>query len=167
VVGSLRYAHAREELRPMAIGLFSRCLGCNSTLFAFARYPQEFANVRCLVGAQPLSPRFYYERQLDLSGVPSDRIEELDHLIRRTISFGFEQLSPVEAAKSFTIPAFIYQVRHDVMTDPADVQTIFDSMASKAKELFWIEETTRRWDGYNYFSREPHRMLDWFARYLS
>jgi hypothetical protein len=28
------------------------------------------------------------------------------------------------------------------------VQIIFDNLAASEKDLFWIEGTTRRWDGY-------------------
>lgn len=167
VVGAQRHVRSREDLRGMTVGLFSRCLGCNSTMFALSRYPEEFVGVRCLVGAQPLSPRFYYERQLAVSGVPANRIEELDRLVKLATSFSFDQLSPVEPAKDVTIPTFLYQVRADSMSKPVDVQTIFDSISAEEKELFWIDGTTRRWDGYNYFSRDPQRMLDWFARYMN
>lgn len=54
VIGSLRYARTRRGLSGMAVGLFSRCLGCNSTTFAMLRYPQEFAGVRCLIPNLPL-----------------------------------------------------------------------------------------------------------------
>ena len=166
VVGSLRYARTRADLSGMTIGLFSRCLGCNSTMFAMSRYPGEFDGVRCLVGAQPLSPRFFYERLLAYSGVPAERIEDLDQAIKINTSFSFEQLSPVTAATAVKIPTFLYQVRDDSMTKTVDVQTIFDAVTATDKQLFWIEGTTRRWDGYNYFSRDPQRMLDWFARYM-
>ena len=167
VVGSLIYARTRRELSGMAIGLFSRCLGCNSTMFAMSRSPEYFSDVRCLVGAQPLSPRFFYERLLEFAGVPAERIEELDRSIKINTSFDFQQLSPVHAAKDVAVPTFIYQVHDDSMTKPIDVQTIFDNIPGESKELFWIRGTTRRWDGYNYFSKDPSRMLAWFDKYMS
>ena len=48
----------------MKVGLFSRCFGCNSTFCALSFFPQEFLQVRCLVGAQPLSPKYHYEGQM-------------------------------------------------------------------------------------------------------
>lgn len=167
VVGAQRYVRSRADLNSMTIGLFSRCLGCNSTMFALSSYPEEFEGVRCLVGAQPLSPQYYYEGQLALSGVPADRIAELDRLVEMATSFSFDQLSPREAAKDVKLPTFIYQVHDDSTSKPIDVQTIFDNIAANEKELFWIEGTTRRWDGYGYFSRNPAPMLAWLDRYMS
>lgn len=59
VIGSLAYARTRRELSGMTIGLFSRCLGCNATLFAMSRRPEQFEGVRCLVGVQPSPPAFF------------------------------------------------------------------------------------------------------------
>ncbi len=100
------------------------------------------------------------------TGVPADRIDELDRLIRLAIGFGFDQLSPREAARDVRLPTFVYQVRNDSMTRPADVQTISDNLGAEDKSLFWIENTTRRWDGCNYFHTNPAPVLDWFARHL-
>jgi len=167
VVGAQRYVRSRDDLSTMAIGLFGRCLGCNSAMFALSFYPEEFKEVRCLVGAQPLSPLYYYEGQLALSGVPADRIEDLDRLVKMATSFSFDQLSPREAARDVRLPTFVYQVRNDSTSKPIDVQTIFDNLAASEKELFWIEGTTHRWDGYGYFSRNPAPMLAWLERYMS
>jgi len=167
VVGAQRYVRSRDDLSTMAIGLFTRCLGCNSAMFALSFYPEEFKKVRCLVGAQPLSPRYYYEGQLALSGVPADRIEDLDRLVKMATSFSFDQLSPREAARDVRLPTFVYQVRNDSTSKPIDVQTIFDNLAASEKELFWIEGTTHRWDGYGYFSRNPAPILAWLERYMS
>ena len=42
--------------------------------------------------------------------------------------------------------------------NPEDAQKTFDLLASKDKELFWIEGTARRFkDGYNHFGRHPRK----------
>ncbi|MEJ7665535.1 MAG: hypothetical protein WKG07_41430 [Hymenobacter sp.] len=46
------------------------------------------------------------------------------------------------------------------------MQAIFDNIPVEEKKLFWIQGTTRRWDGYTYFSKDPRQMLDWFATYM-
>jgi uncharacterized protein len=64
------------------------------------------------------------------------------------------------------VPAFLYQVRGDTLTDPSDVQAMYDNIPIADKRLQWIEGTTARWDGYLEFQRCPQPMLDWFARYI-
>jgi hypothetical protein len=166
VIGSLDHVKNDPALSKMTVGLFSRCLGCNSTIIAMARRPERFEDVRCMVGVQPLSPKFFLKKQLSFMNIPEDRIDELDDYIRLITSFTMDRLSPVWAAKHVRIPSFICQVRDDLMTMPDDVQNIFNTIGSVEKELFWIEGTTRRWDGYNYFSKNPEKMLGWFSRFM-
>jgi hypothetical protein len=77
-------------------------------------------------------------------------------------------MSPVAAgaAGSDRVPTLVYQVHDDLMTRPADVQSVFDAIPSDVpKELFWIRGTTRRWDGYLHFQKDPDRILKWLARH--
>jgi uncharacterized protein len=168
VIGSLRYVRSRPGLRDAKIVLFSRCLGADATLFAMERAPREFDDVRCLVACQPLSPGMAVERALERRGIPAEYIQELDRRIRLRTSFGLDDMSPVNAARSVQVPALVYQVRDDANTRPADVQAIFDAIPGQdglTKKLFWIDGTTRRWDGYLHFQNHPDRVLDWIAQH--
>ena len=166
VVGSLSYARGRRDTRDMAIGLFSRCLGCSSTFSAMTRFPEAFDGVRCLVAPQPVTARTIVERRLAAMGL-SDHIDDLEQRIVLRTSIGFAQRNPREWAKNVHVPTFLYQVRDDVLTHPGDVQTIFDNLPAAEKKLQWIEGTTARWDGYREFQRRPGPMLAWFAKYMS
>ncbi|WP_236030399.1 alpha/beta hydrolase family protein [Paractinoplanes lichenicola] len=167
VLGSLAYVRSRADLRDAAVGLFSRCMGANATFSAMAQRPEAFADVRALVAPQPLSPRVTLERSLELLGVDAaDTIEQLDELIRRQTSLSLDDHSPVEMAKAVTVPTLLYQVRDDILTRPDDVQSMYDNIPIADKELFWIEGSTRRWDGYLQFAKDPSRMLAWFDRHL-
>ena len=86
--------------------------------------------------------------------------------IRLAISFGLDEMSPAGPAKSVMVPTFLCQVRGDVLTRTSDVQSIFDSIPIREKELLWIDGTTKRWDGYTRFAKEPGPMLAWFERYM-
>lgn len=170
VVGSLRYLKTRNDTQAMTTGLFSRCLGCNSTFAAMAQFPGEFASVRCLVGAQPVTTQVIVRHQLALAGVPEQRLDEaingLDERIRITTSLGFAARDNREWATHVQVPTLLYQVHDDVLTEPDDVQTMFDNLPVEDKELHWIEGTTARWDGYVEFQRRPGPMLEWFDAHM-
>jgi hypothetical protein len=166
VVGSLEYARTRLDTRDMAIGLFSRCMGGVSTFAAMPRYPAAFDGVRCLVSPQPITARYIAERRLAVIGL-GDRLDDFNTLLRLRTSVGLEQRIPHEWAKNVRVPTFLYPVRRDSLTDPSDVQTMFDNIPVAEKKLQWIEGTTARWDGYLEFQRRPQPVLDWFAQYMS
>jgi len=166
VVGSLEYARTRSDTRDMIIGLFSRCMGGVSTFAAMTRFPEAFDGVRCLVSPQPVTPRYIVQRRLALLGL-GDRLDDFDTLIRLNTSVGLDRRVPQEWAKNVRVPTFLYQVRRDSVTDPSDVQAMYDSIPVADKKLQWIEGTTARWDGYLEFQRRPAPMLDWFAKHMS
>jgi hypothetical protein len=80
---------------------------------------------------------------------------------------GLDQRIPQEWAKNIRVPTFLYQVRRDSVTDPSDVQTIYDDIPIAEKKLQWIDGTTARFDGYLEFQCRPQPVLDWFAQYMS
>lgn len=122
--------------------------------------------MRCLVSPQPVTPRFIAERRLAVMGL-GGRLDDFNTLLRLRTSIGLERRVPQEWARSVRVPTFLYQVRGDTLTDPRDVQAMFDNIPVTDKKLQWLEGTTARWDGYLEFQRRPQPMLDWWAQYMS
>jgi hypothetical protein len=167
VLGSLRYIRDRRDTRAMTIGLFSRCLGCSSTFCAMTKDRHAFDGVRCLVGPQPVTMKIIMTRRLALSGIPADRIQDLEQRLILRTSIGFGPRAPQEWAKHVCVPTFLFQVRDDVLTDPGDVQTMFDNIPVADKKLHWIRGTSARWDGYLEFQRRPEPALEWFENHMA
>jgi hypothetical protein len=134
-------------------------------MFAMQEYPEEFADVRCMLAPQPLSVGIAMKRTLDLLGIP-ERIDDLEREIQLQVNYTFDEMTPVTWAKSVRIPTYIYQVKDDLLTDPSDVQGMYDNIPLDEKELHWIEGTTARWNGYLDFQRDPQPKLDFLARYM-
>jgi hypothetical protein len=144
----------------------SRCLGCSSTFAAMTLFPEAFDGVRCLVGPQPVTMKTIVQRRLALLEVPADRIDDLEQRVILRTSISFPRRVPQEWARNVRVPTFLYQVHDDVLTQPRDVQAMFDNIPVADKKLQWIHGTTRRWDGYLEFQRRPEPMLDWFAKHM-
>jgi pimeloyl-ACP methyl ester carboxylesterase len=62
VVGSIRYAKGRKELAAMTTGLYSRCMGGNSTVIALVKWPEEFMQIQALVLLNVVSGKTFIER---------------------------------------------------------------------------------------------------------
>ncbi|KAH8683666.1 Alpha/Beta hydrolase protein [Ilyonectria robusta] len=167
VVGSILYARSRPDTKGMAIGLLSRCLGANSTIIAISRYPQYFTDIKALLALQPVSARAFIGKGAENAGVDKEEaLKEFDTNIFHRTGLHLDELSPIPHAKDVKIPTLVAQVHRDLSTYPEDVQEIYDKLGAKEKELFWIEGTTRRFDGYNYFGSHPERMLGWFKKHF-
>jgi hypothetical protein len=166
VAGSIACVRSRPDTRDMTIGLFSRCLGCSSTFAAMTQFPEAFDGVRCLVGPQPVTMKTIMRRRLALLGIPADRIDDLEQRVILQTSIGLARRAPREWARNVRVPAFLYQVHDDLLTEPGDVRTMFDNIPVADKKLHWIQGTTRRWDGYLEFQRRPEPMLEWFAKHM-
>lgn len=165
VIGSIQYVRAHPKLSKMKLGLFSRCCGCNATMIAMTKHPEYFTDVLALVSPQPVSLRPFYERITEILGI-TDRLDDIEREIELITSFRFDDMSPIPYARSVHVPTFLIQVRNDALTKESDVQAIFDNIPAKEKKLFWIEESTRRWDGYMYFPNNPEPLIEWFDRFM-
>jgi esterase/lipase len=91
-----------------------------------------------------------------------DGYERFDRALSERTGFHLHEQSPLEYAKSIHIPTLVAQVHDDSMTRPEDVQAIYDAIPVEEKKLVWVQGTTRRFDGYNYFGEHPEIPIDWF-----
>lgn len=71
--------------------------------------------------------------------------ELIDFELIRMGAFTAAEMNPQLFASAVEMPVFMHQVKDDAWTrNPEDGQKTFDLISSEDKELFWIENTTRR-----------------------
>lgn len=167
-VGVKNYVDAHPRLSKMKVALYSQCMGGNSQYHAIHRRPDLFANVRCMVSPMVVSMAAIYDAFSDLQGVRQYQ-ELIDLELLKMGAFVAAEMTPHLWAPSVTMPVYMVQVLQDAWTrNPEDAQKTFDLLASKDKELFWIENTTRRFkDGYNYFGLHPEKVLAFLAKHMN
>jgi pimeloyl-ACP methyl ester carboxylesterase len=166
VIGSLRYARSRPDTRRMKMALYSRCLGANSTIVAMHKHPEAFADIRAMIALQPVTPRVFVEKAVESQGI-ADGIELFDAAFHKRTGYRLADAWPMDYCRSVTVPTLVAQMHDDFRTKPSNVQEIFDTLGSRDKKLFWIEGTNERFEGYNYFGRNPQLVLDWFGRHMA
>lgn len=164
-VGVKQWVDAHPVFSKMTVGLMSRCMGANAQFEAITRFPELFANVKCMVAPQPCTVCYLTDNFYKSQGL-SEFSDLIDSEKRKLGGFATAEWGPHPFAPAVTIPTLISQVHDDSWTLPEDVQTTYDLLGSKEKELLWIYGTTRRFDGYNYFGEHPDRMLEWYAKYM-
>jgi pimeloyl-ACP methyl ester carboxylesterase len=165
VIGSLRYTASRADTADMRTALLSRCLGANSTIVGMKRHPNEFSRVRALIAVQPVSPRVFVAKAVENAGIERG-LERFSTAFHANTGLHLAETWPLSDAAAVTVPTLVTQVHDDFRTDPSDVQTIFDTLGSEDKELFWIEGTDERFQGYNHFTHHPELMLQWLDTHV-
>jgi pimeloyl-ACP methyl ester carboxylesterase len=166
VLGALTYVRSRTDLAGMTLGIFAGCMGAGATFRAIATQPRAFDGVRCLVAPLLLSPLAILARQLENAGIAAEYADEVDRRQRLQTSVSLTEGSPVAWAPAVQMPTLTYGVREDSLVGPEDLEATYEAIGAEDKELFWIHDTTRRWDGYLHFQRHPERILEWFAKYM-
>jgi len=150
----------------MTCAVYKRCTGGNAAYEAMFRLPELFEEIQCFFGPLTVSMTALMRSFAGLMGL--DQYMELMDLEQIKLGgFTNGEMRPQDFAQAVKVPYFMAQVLDDVWTDnPADAQEIFDNIGSEDKKLFWIEETNRRFDGYNYFGVNPEKMIAFFDQYM-
>ena len=166
VVGAQKYVQNHPKLSKMKVALYNRCTGGNAAYEAMYRHPELFEEVKCFFGPLTVSMTALMTSFAGLMGL--DTYMELMDLEQIKLGgFTNGEMRPQDYAHAVKVPYFMAQVVDDVWTDnPKDAQEIFDNIGSEEKELFWIEGTNRRFDGYNYFGVNPEKMIAFFDTYM-
>jgi hypothetical protein len=164
----MSYIQSSSELQDMAVGFVSFCMGANSTIIAMSKNPDSFRNVKCLVAVQPISMevfvRTYLKKRFTSAG---GRL--LFPLVKAFVNmqskYPLENMSPAGFVKDIQVPTLYIQTRGDPWTEPSDTMGFYENTTT-AKEFFWIEGLTHRFQGYQYFGDHPEKMLWWLKKWL-
>lgn len=165
VAGAQQYVAEHPTLRAMTIGLFNPCAGGLAAMVAMTKRPELFESVRALVCPQPCSSRIAAEEIAKLQGI-GDFVELVDIEQQKCGALPMKDTTPHLYAANVKVPTYLLQVRDDLWTRPEDVQTTYDLLSMPEKELLWVDGTTARFDGYNYFGEHPETMVEFFDKYV-
>ena len=163
VLATVEFIASEENTTGKPIGLLSYCYGANTTFCAMQEDSEFFlkAGVKALVAMQPLRNGDF----LKSMNIP-DFIYQAAEEHYKEQSGGYSLLPPIEeAAKSVCVPTRLVQGRKDPNTNLDWVAEVYDNIPVE-KEMFWLEEPTHRFDGYNWFGDHPDDMLNWFNKFV-
>jgi pimeloyl-ACP methyl ester carboxylesterase len=165
VIGSMRYAKSRSDTRSMKTALYSRCLGANATIVGMHKHPTEFAHIKAMIALQPVSPAVFVQTAVENQKI-ANGVALFDAALHKRTGYHLADVWPMEYAKAVTVPTLVAQVRRDFLTKQSNVQEIYDTISARDKKLFWIEDTDQRFQGYNYFGKNPQQVLAWLDSHM-
>lgn len=168
VLGSLEFVRSNPKTKDMNIHLFSVCLGGNSTMVAMKKHPEAFEGIKSMILLQPISGDALVRRLSKNMRLGQKGYDAFEKHYREIWGFRIEDSSPQLDAPHVTMPTFVAQVRDDAFTyAEEDVQGVFDAIPVEDKKLKWIEGTTQRFRGYQYFSDHPEEMIEWYDQHAA
>jgi homoserine acetyltransferase len=119
-----------------------------------------------MVMLQPVSGLYIVEEFVKSVGI-EDGYDKFDKAVHERTGFHLSEQSPLKHVKAVTVPTLVAQVHDDTMTRPQDVQEIYDAIPVAEKNLYWMEGTDRRFDGYNFFGAHPELPIEWFDKHIN
>jgi len=166
-VGVKNYVDHHPDLSQMKVGLYSQCMGGNSQYEAIHRKPELFEDVLCMCSPMVVSMAAIFDAFSELQGIRQYQ-ELIDLELLKMGAFVAAEMTPHLFASGVKLPVLMVQVLEDEWTrNPEDAQKTFDLLGSNEKELFWIENTPKRFrDGYNYFGRHPEKVIAFFDKHM-
>lgn len=166
-VGVKKYVDSHPTLGKMKLGLYSQCTGGNAQYEAIYRQPGLFENILCMCCPMVVSMGAIFEAFSELQGI-NGYLELIDFELIKMGAYTAAEMNPQLFASAVKMPVLMFQVLEDAWTkNPEDAQKTFDLISSTEKELFWIENTTKRFrDGYNYFGKHPEKIIAFFDKHM-
>ncbi len=168
VAAAMDYVQSNEDLKNKEVGFASFCLGANSTIIAMSKQPNKFEKVKCLVAVQPISMavfvRTYFKKRFTSFGAKL-LLPLVEKFVDWQSKYHLEDMSPAKFAKDIKVPTLYVQTRNDPWTELSDITGFYESTKS-AKEFFWLEGFTHRFQGYQYFGDHPEKMLSWLQEWM-
>lgn len=162
VLAAVSFVGSNATTQGKSIGLLSYCMGLNATFYAFQEDQDLFRrnNVTALVGMQPLGNADFL-KAYGIKGAIYRRASE--HFFKHAgIPLDFPI---VPAVSEVTVPTLLCQGRKDPWTNLEFIDDVFRTLQTE-KRMYYMEEPTHRFDGYNWFVDHPEEMLDWFGRFV-
>ncbi len=163
VIAAVEFLANDPAMAGKPIGLLSYCYGASTSFFAMEEDSEIFkkCGVKAMVALQPLANGDY----LKSVKLPNSIYNAAEQYFKEQTG-GYSLMAPLEeAAKSVCVPTRLVQARKDPNTNMDKVKQMYENFPVE-KEMFWLEEPTHRFDGYNWFAAHPKDMLTWFNKYM-
>lgn len=169
VIGSVKFVQSHPTLSKMELGLYSRCMGGNSTIIAMQKQPDVFKDVKALVLLNVVSGRTFIEKAAEMvKSDPEQMVADFNDRLRELTGFSVDEETPRPYAHAVKVPTLMAQLRREFLIHAEkDGQEIFDALGTATKELVWIEESNQRFYAYNHFGQHPEKLLGWFKQYMA
>jgi dienelactone hydrolase len=163
VLAAVDFISNHPDYKNSQIGLLSICMGAASSTYAFGKDDglRNYKNIKAMIAIQPLIyPDFI--KALGLDNFIGRRVTKRN--IERT-GIDLNTTSFVPSVKDISVPTLLVQNQNDEYLNRATIEEYFDELRVE-KEMMWLDLEKKRAAGYDYLTKSPAEILDWFGKYM-
>lgn len=114
-----------------------------------------------MIAIQPLIYTDFVDA-LGLPGFLSKRVTKKN--VERT-GIDLEQTTFMDNVKDITVPTRLIQNANDEYLNKSTIDKYYDSL-SVEKDMMWLDLDKKRAAGYDYLTKNPEKVLNWFNKHM-
>ena len=162
VIAAVDFISKHQYYKNANIGLFSICMGTNSTSLAFGVEGglENYKNVKAYVSVQPLN----FGNFLRAMGMPGFIVNRAN---KANMNRGGKDFftDPYKNLKKVHVPVMVLQNTNDPWTNMEAVKKYYRSIPTE-KEMVWVDLKKSRAAAYDYVGAEPKKFIEFFNKHM-
>ena len=163
VLAAVDYVSNHIDYKDSRIGLLSICMGAASSTYAFGKENglRDYENIKAMIAIQPLRyPDFI--KALGLDNFVGRRVTKRNN--ERT-NMDLNEVSFMSDVKSITVPTLLVQNSNDEYLNRQSIEEYYDALEVE-KEMMWLDLGNKRAAGYDYLTKNPEKILNFFDKHV-
>ena len=145
------------------IGLLSICMGAAASTYAFGaeRGLKNYPQIKAMVAIQPL----LYPDFVKALGLPAFLGRRVSKLNTKRTGMDLVATSFMPHVKDILVPTRVVQNSNDPYLNAEAIEAYYDQLQVE-KDMVWLDLEKKRAAGYDYLTKHPAEILDFFDTYL-
>ena len=164
ITAAIKFISDHENFKNADIGLLSICMGQGASTFAFGLEDEmkDFKNLKTMVSIQPLT----YDYFVEAMGLPQFLVNAGNKYNKEKRNTDLTGESFLPYVKDISVPTLVIQNGNDPMTNLDMVKQYFNDLKVE-KEILWLQLDKKRGAAYDWLSKNPEKITDWFDKYMN
>ena len=159
----MEFISQHVDYKDAQIGLLSICMGAAASTYAYGKAEglQKYPNIKAMVAIQPLRyPDFVKALGLNnfIGRAVTRKNNEKTGIDMNAVSF-------MPFVKEIKVPTRLVQNQNDEYLNRQSIEDYYQALQVK-KEMVWLDLGKKRASGYDYLTKHPEKLLDWFDQYM-
>lgn len=162
VLAAVDYIARRSEFKNAQMGLLSICMGAAASTYAFGKEGlKAYKNIKAMVAIQPLR----YPDFIQALGLNNFVGRAVTRKNKQRTGIDMNAVSFMPFVKDIPVPTRLIQNQNDEYLKRSSIEEFYAALEVE-KEMMWLDLGKKRAAGYDYLTRHPAEILNWFDQHM-